>query len=216
MIFKHDLAQAEGEEKVKILGITGGIGAGKSKVLDYLQEHYGARVIQADLVAHHLQEPGKSCYRAIVDAFGGGILRADGTIDREILGKRVYANREELERLNRMVHPAVKAYIIEESAKEREKNEAPFVVIEAALLLEDHYDLICDEIWYVYAADEVRTERLVNFRGYTPEKVRNVLRNQKKDAEYRQECKLVIDNSGDFVENTVEQIDKGLVEHGFL
>lgn len=201
---------------MKVLGITGGVGAGKSTVLEYLRERHHARVIQADLVAHMVQEPGQDCYGQIVRAFGTDILRADSTIDREKLGAVVYRDGRKLAQLNAIVHPAVKAWIVEQIEEERGKGAVPFVAVEAALLLEDHYDLICDEIWYVYADEETRAGRLAASRGYSAEKIRSVMANQMKEDGYRSKCKFVIDNSGHFVENTFGQIDKGLREHGFL
>ena len=201
---------------MRFIGITGGVGAGKSTVLGYLADHYGARVIEADRVAHLLQQPGGDCYDAIVNCFGREILFPDGRINREILGKIVYADQKQLKVLNRIVHPAVKTYIIDIIAQERKKGAVPFVTIEAALLLEDGYDQICDEIWYIYADEAARTKRLQSSRGYSPEKIRSVMANQRDEEGYRSGCKLVIDNSSDFVENTYEQIDKGLREHGFL
>lgn len=211
-----DKKETAGEREMKVLGITGGVGAGKSTVLGYLADHYGARVIEADRVAHLLQQPGGDCYDAIVNCFGREILFPDGRINREILGKIVYADQKQLKVLNRIVHPAVKTYIIEIIAQERKKGAVPFVTIEAALLLEDGYDQICDEIWYIYADEAARTKRLQSSRGYSPEKIRSVMANQRDEEGYRSGCKLVIDNSSDFVENTYEQIDKGLREHGFL
>lgn len=211
-----DKKETAGEREMKVLGITGGVGAGKSTVLGYLADHYGARVIEADRVAHLLQQPGGDCYDAIVNCFGREILFPDGRINREILGKIVYADQKQLKVLNRIVHPAVKTYIIEIIAQERKKGAVPFVTIEAALLLEDGYDQICDEIWYIYADEATRTKRLQSSRGYSPEKIRSVMANQRDEEGYRSGCKLVIDNSSDFVENTYEQIDKGLREHGFL
>lgn len=137
-------------------------------------------------------------------------------IDRQKLGTVVYADRSKLELLNQLVHPAVKAHIVEEIEKERHKGAVPFVVVEAALLLEDRYDLICDEIWYVYVKEETRCKRLMASRGYSAEKVQSIMRNQMKDDEFRRRCDFVIDNSSDFMENTYEQIDKGLIKHGFL
>lgn len=211
-----DKKETAGEREMKVLGITGGVGAGKSTVLGYLADHYGARVIEADRGAHLLQQPGGDCYDAIVNCFGREILFPDGRINREILGKIVYADQKQLKVLNRIVHPAVKTYIIEIIAQERKKGAVPFVTIEAALLLEDGYDQICDEIWYIYADEAARTKRLQSSRGYSPEKIRSVMANQRDEEGYRSGCKLVIDNSSDFVENTYEQIDKGLREHGFL
>ena len=211
-----DKKETAGERKMKVLGITGGVGAGKSTVLGYLADRYGVRVIEADRVAHLLQQPGGGCYDAIVNCFGREILYPDGKINREILGKIVYANQDQLKVLNQIVHPAVKTCIIEAIAQERKRGAVPFVTIEAALLLEDGYDRICDEIWYIYADEKVRTKRLQSSRSYSLEKIRSVMANQRDEAGYRSGCKLVIDNSSDFVENTYEQIDKGLREHGFL
>ena len=97
-----------------------------------------------------------------------------------------------------------------------DKGAVPFVVVESALLLEDRYDLICDAIWYVYVDEKNRCKRLMASRGYSAEKVQSIMRNQMKDAEFRSRCDFVIDNSSDFMENTYEQIDKGLIKHGFL
>lgn len=201
---------------MKVLGITGGVGAGKSMVLTYLFEKYHARVIQADQVAHLLEEPGQACYDKIIDLFGREILEESGAIDRRRLGEKVFKEPESLERLNAIVHPAVKEYIIEEIRKEREKGRIPFLVIEAALLLEDHYDEICDEIWYVHTEREVRKKRLMDSRGYTAQKTEEIMKNQLSDELFFEQCQFVVDNSSDFIENTYEQIDRGLVEHGFL
>ncbi len=201
---------------MKILGITGGVGAGKSTVLAYLRERYGARVIQADEAGRLLQTPGHDCYDRIVRAFGREILDVQGCILRARLAELVFADRTMLEKLNHIVHPAVKEYILSEISAERKSGRTPFVVVEAALLLEDGYDRICDEIWYIYAGRQTRTRRLMSSRGYTQEKVQSIMQNQLPEEEYRRQCKFVIDNDSDFVENTFVQIDKGLIEHGFL
>lgn len=201
---------------MKILGITGGVGAGKSTVLTYLFEKYRARIIQADQVAHFLEEPGQRCYEKIVELFGRDILDGKGIIDRSSLGAKVFHDPESLKRLNGVVHPAVKSHIIEEIQKERDAGQAPFVVIEAALLLEDHYDEICDEIWYIHTDRDVRKRRLMKSRGYTDEKSEKIMKNQLPDELFFEQCQFVVDNSSDFIENTYEQIDRGLVEHGFL
>lgn len=204
------------QNKIKVLGITGGIGTGKSTVLDYIGKMYHARVIQADQVAHLLMEPGQICYYKIVESFGSGILRGDQKIDREKMAKAVFSDKEKLKRLNQIVHPAVKEYIIAEIERERESGTVPFIVLEAALLIEDHYENICDEFWYVYADEDVRKQRLMQYRGYTAEKVKQVMKNQLREAVFRQHCQFVIDNSSNIVENTYEQIDRGLIEHEFL
>ena len=202
---------------MKILGITGGVGAGKSTVLAYLAQRYGAYVIQADEVGRLLQTPGHSCYEQIAVQFGPEILGPDGAILRDRLAALVFADAGLLEKLNAIVHPAVKAYIIEEIAlRQKQYPQTPFIVLEAALLLEDHYDAVCDEIWYIYASNAVRIRRLAQSRGYSEEKSASIIASQLPEAEYRRKCKTVIDNSSEFMENTYEQIDKGLREHGFL
>ena len=213
MIYRVEVT---GMKHIKILGITGGVGAGKSTILAYLSKKYQARVIELDKAAHLCMQHGTDCFDRIVNTFGREILTEDGSICRPALSKIVFADRSKVEELNRIVHPAVKNYIREEIKKETEKCSVPFIVLEAALLLEDHYDEICDEIWYIYVEDEVRIARLSSSRGYTPEKTRAVLENQKSDKEFRRFCQLVIDNSSDNVENTYKQIDRGLSTHGFL
>ena len=96
---------------MKVLGITGQVGAGKSTILAYLEEKYRAKVIQADQVGHLVMEPDTSCYKQICSLFGEQILAADQKIDRKKLGAIVFADQEKLAMLNAIVHPAVKEYI---------------------------------------------------------------------------------------------------------
>lgn len=201
---------------MKVLGITGQVGAGKSTILAYLEEKYRAKVIQADAVGHLVMEPETACYQQILACFGKEILAADQKIDRKKLGAIVFADREKLAALNAIVHPAVKDYIRKAVLDKKQKGGVPFVVVEAALLLEEHYDEICDEIWYIYVEDAVRRARLKQSRGYSDRKIDDILKNQQKDSVFRKSCQFVVDNSSDFVENTFEQMDRGLKEHGFL
>lgn len=201
---------------IKVLGITGGVGAGKSTVLTYLQEKYHAEVLQLDAAAHVLMEPQRECYDQIVAVFGRDILAKDGAIDRGRLYQKAFVSEQQVKRLNEIVHPQVKEYVKRWIGEKRTEGEAPFLVLEAALLLEDHYDQICDEIWYIFVRDEVRTQRLAASRGYTEEKTARILKNQKSEEQFRAACQFVVDNSSDFMENTYEQIDKGLKEHEFV
>lgn len=201
---------------MKVLGITGGAGSGKTMILTYIEKKYGVRVIQADLVGHVVMRPGNAGYDKIIEIFGTGILAEDSTIDRSKLGGIVFGDKGLLVALNGIIHPAVKEYIRQEVEKERKKNEIPFIVIEAALLIEDNYDTICDELWYIYTGDKVRKERLKSSRGYSDSKIEDLFRNQLTEKEYRDNCQLVIDNSDNNYLLTYEQIDKGLSEHEFL
>ena len=204
------------EQKKKIIGITGGVGAGKSTVLDFLEEKYQAYVMKADEIGHLVMEPDTACYQQILACFGEEILAEDQKIDRKKLGAIVFADREKLAMLNAIVHPAVKEFIKNTVLMEKQTEKVPFVVVEAALLLEEHYEEICDEIWYIYVDDAVRRVRLKQSRGYSDRKIDDILKNQQKDSVFRKSCQFVVDNSSDFVENTFEQMDRGLKEHGFL
>lgn len=193
---------------MRVIGITGGIGAGKSAVLDFLQHNYKARILQADLVGHHLMEPGNATYYPIIEQFGSGILNGDMTINRQKLGAIVREDFEKWEQLNRIVHPRVKEYVIREIKKAKEAG-MDYLFVEAALLIEDHYDAICDELWYIYAGEELRRKRLREARGYTEEKISQIFERQLKEEEFRKHCQVVIDNSGN-LEDTFRQIRKEL------
>ena len=191
---------------MKIIGITGGVGAGKSTVLSYLEEAYGARIIQADQVANKIKEPGESCYDAIVQLLGPSVLLENGFIDRKRMGQLIFSDTSLLEKTKHILHPAVKAYI-KNAIAAAEKENVPVFVIEAALLIEDDYGAICDELWYIYTRESVRRERLKSSRGYTDEYITNIMKKQLSDETFRSACDFVIDNS-ESPAFTKEQIDK--------
>lgn len=196
------------QNRMKVIGITGGIGSGKSRVLEYMKQKFGAVVCETDAAAHKLQEPGTECYQAIVDGFGKRILNADKTIDRKALGAIVFADEKKLELLNKMVHPAVKKEVKKQIA-EAEKDKKEIFLIESALLMEDHYEEICDELWYVYADENVRRERLKSARGLSEEKINAVMRSQADEDTFREYCHVIIDNSNTF-EGTEKQIEEAV------
>ena len=194
---------------MKVIGITGGVGAGKSEILRYLKEKHGAVVIEADKVGHFLMEPGGACYYSIVEKFGSSILNGDQTINRGKLGKIVFADEALLTELNKIIHPRVKSHIVSEIAKERAYHRTNYFVVEAALLIEDHYDVVCDELWYIHTDADVRAKRLKETRGYDDEKIASICANQKSPEEFRSACQVVIDNSKDLAGN-YQQIDEQL------
>lgn len=194
---------------MKVIGITGGVGSGKSAVLTYLNTKYGAVICQLDDVAKKLQKKGTHCYQSIIEAFGEQILAPSGELDRKALGKIVFQNEEQLQKLNAIVHPEVKRVVQEEIAK-REEELNPLFVIEAALLPTAGYEKICDEMWYIYTEESVRRERLKCSRGYTEEEITNMMQSQPEEFVFRQLCDVVLDNSGSF-EETKKQIGELLV-----
>lgn len=183
-----------------ILGITGGVGCGKSTVLELLQQDYHAEVIQADLVARELMEPGQAIFRQVVGHFGQEILE-NGQINRPKLASVIFQDEEKRKLLNHLTHPSVKQEILRRITS----SQSTFFVVEAALLLEDRYDLICDEIWYIYAEESVRIERLMASRGYTKKRCQDMIASQKPESEFRAACQETIDNS-DSLEATQQQL----------
>ncbi|MCI8940481.1 MAG: dephospho-CoA kinase [Dorea sp.] len=190
---------------MKVIGITGGVGTGKSEVLKYLEGKHGAVICQADLVARNLEKKNTICYRQIVEHFGDGILQENGRLDREKLAKVVFSDEEERKTLNAIVHPAVKKRILA-LIKEQEKKGTELFVLEAALLLEDHYDEVCDETWYIYAEDSVRRKRLKLSRGYGDERIDGIFRSQKTRDEFLNKCDRAVDNSRSF-DDTCAQLE---------
>ncbi len=191
---------------MKVIGVTGGVGAGKSTVLRYLEERYRARVIQADQTGHEVMEPEEEAYGRVVAEFGGQILSADGRIDRGVLSGIVFADGEKLKKLNAIVHPAVKKEILKRIAQAAAENEA-YTVVEAALFFEEKYDAFCDETWYIYTNEEERRRRLKASRGYTDRRIDQMIGRQKSHEEFLSRCAYVIDNNGT-AEHTFCQIDK--------
>lgn len=179
---------------MRIIGITGGIGTGKSTVLHMMEREVGVYIVETDRLAHTLMEPGQKAYEKIVDTFGTQILLEDGTIDRTSLGKIVFGDAGKLEQLNAIVHPAVKEYIITDIAAKRKSGEVRFYVIEAALLIEDGYKAICDELWYIYVDREERIRRLIAGRGGDRAKYEAVMENQATEDYYMENCDVVIHN----------------------
>ena len=195
---------------MKFIGITGGVGAGKSAVLDYLATKPGVRVMLADEIAHELMEPGTDCYEQIRKTFPNeDIYREDGHFDRMKLAKVIFSDEKERVQMNEIVHPAVKRYVIAEADRGRQEGKPALLVLEAALLIEEHYDEICDELWYIYTREDVREARLMESRGYSKEKVQQIFASQLKEAEYRRHCSIVIDNNAGLAEMQ-HQIDEAV------
>ncbi len=155
----------------KIIGLTGGVGCGKSTVVKLLQKNYRSHAILTDDVAREQMLPGGIAYQRVVEEFGAGILAADGTVDRAKLAEIVFADSGALARLNALTHPPVTEYVLQQIEEEREKNRYQLLIIETALLIEGGYDAFCDEVWYVYATEEERRLRLKRSRGYSDEKI---------------------------------------------
>lgn len=181
---------------MKIIGLTGGVGCGKSTVAGIIKENFHAKVLIADDIGFEIMQPGHECYDEIVKYFGKEIVKDDKTIDRPKLASIVFVNKDELNKLNQMVHPRVKDYIKNE-IKKAELEGFDYVFIESAIILEAGYEDICDEFWYVTANEMTRRKRLMESRGYTMEKIDSIMKNQKNEEEYIQKCQVILDNNDD-------------------
>lgn len=189
---------------MRIIGITGGVGAGKSRILCYLEEEYAAAICQLDQVARQLQQRGQICFEKIVDSFGTGILNSDGELDRKKLGDIVFSNEEKLAVLNAIVHPEVKLWVHRDISR-KEQEGTRLYVIESAILPDAGYEDVCREMWYVHAEESIRRRRLKEAREYTQEQTTRMMKAQPCEQRFVQKCSAVIDNSGTF-ENTKRQI----------
>lgn len=191
---------------MKIIGITGGVGAGKTQILSYIGEHYQCRIIRADETAHLLYEKGQACYQALVELLGNRILDGNGAIDKKKMAELIFQDKELLENVNAIVHPAVKQYILEQISYEKEKKEADYFFIEAALLIEEHYDEIADELWYIHSDADIRKERLAQSRQYSAQKISDIMSGQLSEEAFRKHCQKAIINNGN-LEETYKQIN---------
>ena len=183
-----------------IIGVMGGVGSGKSTVLNYLENNYEANIIEADKVAKEVMLPGNDVYNEIVKTFPEVIV--DNKIDSKKLAEIVFNNKEQLEKLNSITHPGAVKEIV--SRIKSSKNR--IIVVESAILLGSGVEQYCDELWFVFCNSDTRIKRLIQTRGYSKEKCISVIESQPADEEYNKAADEFIDNSYS-EENTREQID---------
>lgn len=207
-----------------VIGLTGGIATGKSTVAQILAE-MGAEVIDADRVSHEVVEPGTDGWKRVVESFGEGILRADGSIDRRKLGDLVFRDKALLDKLNSIVHPLVMAKVRErlrqlcgaESAASTELPGAPdaareglrLVVLDVPLLFEAGAEEMVDEVWVVSVDRETQVRRLMERSGYSRAEAELRISSQWPVEEKEKRADVVIDNRGD-PESTRRQVLKHL------
>lgn len=195
---------------MKFIGITGGVGAGKSEILKFIKQHYKCKIYLADKVAFEVRLPGTECHRQLCDLLGEEVVGS-----RKAMAEKLFNNDELLAKVNAIIHPAVRVYLLDELEKAKEDPEIELFFVEAALLIECGYGELVDEMWYVYADKNVRIQRLMSSRAYTPDKIESIIANQLSDDEFRKNSDFVIDNSGSLFESG-EQIRHRLEEYTWL
>lgn len=179
---------------MRVIGLTGSIGSGKSTISQYLAE-LGAVIIDADKVGHEAFEPGTEAYKEVVATFGKDIVSPTGEIDRKKLGGIVFSNPEALDRLNKIMHARMRAMIEERIEKYRQQGVAA-VVVEAAILIEADWTSMVDDVWVVVSPEAAVLKRLKEQRGQTEEQTLARIRTQLSNEIRLKYADVVINNDG--------------------
>ena len=197
------------------IGITGGVGCGKSAVLKYLRENYDCVILETDALAKEMQQPSGPLYAPVLALLceAGGIansedlLLADRRIDTTRMAQLIFADPQLLEKINALIHPAVIDEVRERIRAAGEGENAPeFFFVESALLIESRLGDILEDLWYIYCPEDTRRMRLRANRGYSDGKIDAIMAAQKPEEAFRRACTHVIDNGGSR-EETARNID---------
>ena len=180
------------------IGLTGGIGTGKSTVAGVLED-LGGKLVDADRVGWQVYGAGTGGYRAVVDEFGEVVVGPDGEIDRKKLGSIVFGDPARMEALTGIVWPLIAGAVADRIAEETACGTS-ILVVEAAVLFEARWEHLFDEIWVVTAGNEMAVERLIRRDGVVAESVRARMAAQLPDEERVRRADVVIDNGGDLAE----------------
>ena len=182
----------------KVIGLTGGIGSGKSTVSQYLAE-LGAVILDADKVGHEAFKSGTETWQQVVNAFGKQILTPDGEIDRKKLGGIVFDNPESLSRLNQIMHPRMYD-MMKARIEEYRQRGAGVIVLEAAILIEANWTPLVNEVWVTVAGEDAVLKRVNKQRGLEAEQIIARIRSQLSAEERVKHADVVINNDGDLDE----------------
>lgn len=178
-----------------VIGLTGGIGSGKSTVARILEEQ-GAHILSADLIGHEVYLPGRPAYREIIEAFGEEIVAEDGTIDRKKLGAIVFSDPRRLRKLNAITHPRMKGMMREKLA-ELKRSGVRVAVLEAALLLDAGWDDLADEVWVTVVPPEIAAKRTAARSGLSEQEVMERIKTQMSNEERIRRANVIISTEGD-------------------
>ena len=196
-------------ENLRFIGITGGVGVGKSEILKYIRKHYRCRIYLADEVAGKVQQSGTEGFAQLVDLLGESVIGPDGELDRGRMAELIFADDALRRQVNDLIHPQVRIYLMERLEEAKKDDTVELFFVEAALLIETGYGTLVDEMWYIYADRDTRIKRLMENRGYSEERIAGIMDAQLSEDEFRKACDFVIDNSGR-LEDSYRQIDEKL------
>ena len=186
------------------IGLTGGIASGKTTVAQFFRDH-SVPVIDADILGHRTYEPGTDTFNAVVAAFGDDLKATDGTIDRRVLGGKVFGKPEELKRLTDIVWPGIRKLASQELSA-LEVAGTRIAVLEAAVLLEAGWEDLVDEIWVVVVEEAAAISRLAVRNGLDEEAARARINSQLSNEERVAKANIVIQNSG-----TLDELNASIV-----
>lgn len=184
---------------MKIIGVTGGIGAGKSSV-SAIMEELGAIVIDADLISKQVVEPGKPAWLEIKEAFGEDFIRRDKTLDRKKIAKEVFASKEKKLLLEKIIHREVIAVIKEKLATMQEYGYNGIVVLDVPIPVKEGFLDTVDRVWVVVSDDEIRLNRVMARGGISRDDAENRIKSQLTQEEYKALAHVVIENNGSIEE----------------
>ena len=188
-----------------VLGVCGGVGSGKSFVIEYLEKQ-GAFVILSDEVAKKISEEEGPALDKIRELFrDDNVLTSDGRMDRAKVAALIFNDEKKKNALNDILHPATKEEIIRMISDVKAKEPDRLVLLESAIFFETGCDKLVDKVLFVYADEDVRIKRLMDGRGYTEEKCRAIMAKQMSSDELKTRCDYVVNNSGT-LEETISAI----------
>ncbi|MCQ4635928.1 dephospho-CoA kinase [Anaerovorax odorimutans] len=180
---------------MEIIGLTGGIGTGKSTASAFLAER-GFAIIDADKIARAVVEPGEPLLKKLEVVFGEGIIKKDGSLDRKGLAAIVFTDKTKRQELDRIMHGTIIRVIDDRLRKLSAESACRAIVIDAPLLFETGLEKKCSQVWVLTADQEIRIQRVCRRDGTTPEEVRARISSQLDDDEKKRRADMVIDNSG--------------------
>lgn len=197
-------------DSMKIIGLTGGVGSGKSTVGKIMQENFSLKLVMTDALGHLAMKVGTESYKKILSEFQADILQENGEIDRKKLGEIVFKDENKLDKLNQIIHPWVIEYLKKDIEEEKKRKQYQYYVMESAILFQSHLDCLCQEKWYVDAKEEIRRQRLKDSRGYSDEKIDNIFKTQEENEQYKLQCEVEIStNNGE--QSILPQLEQFLV-----